>query len=324
MITRRDFIEAAAVALAAGCARGRSVNAMRSSPGAAPTPSRNRSRLPLGFSTLGCPQWEWMQILDFASAHGFAAVELRGIRADMDLTKRPEFALARLDETRRQLAQHGLTISCLGASANMHEMDAAKRAAAMDEGRRFIDLAKALHAPYVRVFGNAYIPGVPRDQMLAHIARGLRELGDYGGERGVTVLIESHGDFTDSPSLSELMERANSPAVAILWDAHHTFAAGKEEPEDTVRMLGRWIRHTHLKDSVPVGGDRRYVLTGTGDVPVRRQIEALVRLRYAGFYSFEWEKRWHPEIEEPEIAIAQFADVAGRYLQDAGVRAGTT
>jgi sugar phosphate isomerase/epimerase len=96
--------------------------------------------------------------------------------------------------------------------------------------------------------------------------------------------------------------------------------SGKEEPEDTVRQLGRYIRHTHLKDSVPAGSDRRYVLTGTGQVPVQRQIEALVKIGYRGFYSFEWEKRWHPEIEEPEVAFAQFADVAAGYLRAAGVR----
>ena len=49
-------------------------------------------RLPLGFSTLGCPTWPWPKILDFAAEHQFAAVELRGILTNMDLTKVPELA----------------------------------------------------------------------------------------------------------------------------------------------------------------------------------------------------------------------------------------
>src|SRR5205809_5499027 len=117
------------------------------------------------------------------------------------------------------------------------------------EARRFIDLAQALGAPYVRVFGNNYVKDVPRVEMLAHIAAGLRELGDYAQPKGVTVLIESHGDFTDSPSLLELLRQADSPAVQLLWDAHHTFVSGQARPEDTVRHPGRYIRHTHLKDS---------------------------------------------------------------------------
>jgi sugar phosphate isomerase/epimerase len=234
----------------------------------------------------------------------------------MDLTKVPELAPDRIADAKHALADHGLSVSDLGSSASMHEMDPAKRAAQLDEGRRFIDLAQRLDAPYIRVFGNQYLPGVPRDAMLAHIAGGLRELGDYARERHVTVLIESHGDFTDSPSLLELLQRADSPGVALLWDAHHTFVSGNEEPEHTVAQLGRYIRHTHLKDSVPAQteGGRRYVLTGTGDVPVRRQVAALKKIGYRGSYSFEWEKRWHPEIEEPEVAFAQYAKVIREYL----------
>ena len=77
----------------------------------------------------------------------------------------------------------------------------------------------------------------------------------------------------------------------------------------------------HLKDSVPAGSDRRYVLTGTGEVPVARQVTTLAHGGYRGYYCFEWEKRWHPEIEEPEVAFAQFATTVTGYLRDAGVTA---
>ena len=89
-----------------------------------------------------------------------------------------------------------------------------------------------------------------------------------------------------------------------------------------------WVRHTHLKDSVPPTTpnpgpqDRRYVLVGTGEVPVRKQFETLARHGYRGYYSFEWEKRWHPEIEEPEVAFPDFARAAREYLRGAGVAAG--
>src|ERR671911_244341 len=36
-------------------------------------------RLPISFSTLGCPKWPWKRVLDQASQMGFAAIELRGI-----------------------------------------------------------------------------------------------------------------------------------------------------------------------------------------------------------------------------------------------------
>jgi len=302
MTTRREFLGTSAAVVATLSFRSQGM------------------RLPLGFSTLGCPEWPWPQILDFAAAHGYAAIELRGILTNLDMTKVPELAPERLGETKRQLAAHGLIVPTVDASAHMHELDPSKHAAQLDDARRSIDLAQALGASYVRVFGNEYVPGVPRADMLAHIAGALHDLGTYAEGRKVTVVIESHGDFTDSPSLLEILQKADSPNVALLWDAHHTFVAGKEEPEDTVRQLGRYIRHVHLKDSVPAGNDRRYVLTGTGQVPVKRQVEALVKLGYRGYYNFEWEKRWHPEIEEPDVALAQFATVVTEYLRDAGPR----
>jgi sugar phosphate isomerase/epimerase len=310
MLNRREFVGAAATTLVAGCAGVRGVSSSGAGGGA--------SRLPMGFSTLGTPKWDWIPTLDFAAAHGFAAVELRGIRDEMDLSKRPEFQSSAIAQTKRELRDRGLVVPVLGASINMHEKDAAKYADAMAETRRFIDVASALGAPYVRVFGNTLVKNAPREPQLAYIGRGLHELGAYAQPRGVTVLLESHGDFVDSPTLLEIMRLADHPSVALLWDAHHTFVGG-ESPETSVRELGRFIRHTHLKDSVPAGADRKYVLTGTGEVPVRRQVEALARSGYRGFYNFEWEKRWHPEIEEPEVAIAQYATVVGGYLRDAGV-----
>ena len=315
---RRGFLRVAgamAAVAATGCSRAATVGSSTASAAIA----GGSGRLPLGFSTLGSPKWTWPQTLDFAAAHGFAAIELRGILDQMDLSKVPEFQPARLAQAKRELAERGLVVSDLGASINLHEQDQSKRATAMAETRRFIDLASAMGSPYVRVFGNEYPKGMERKAVLEYIGAGLRELGEYGRPRNVTVILESHGAFADSPTLLELMRLADSPNVALLWDAHHTFVGG-EQPEATVAQLGKWIRHTHLKDSVPDGKDRKYVLTGRGDVPVKRQIEALARIGYKGFYSFEWEKRWHPEIAEPEVAFADYATVASGYLRDAGVK----
>ena len=277
--------------------------------------SSSAERLPIGFSTLGCPTWDWLKILDFAQQNGFAAVELRGLQGTMDLPARPEFAPSRIEQSTKEVSAHGLRISCLGSSAHLHETDPEKHEQQLADARRFIDLASALKAPYVRVFGNQIVG--TRDQAIEHVAKGLRQLGDYAGPKNVTVIIESHGDFTDSPTLRAILELAHSPHVGLLWDAHHTFVSGKEDPSFTVSQMGEYIRHTHLKDSIPQGADVRYVLTGRGTVPVKRQVEELTKIGYRGYYSFEWEKVWHPEIEEPEVAIADYARVVTQYLRDA-------
>jgi sugar phosphate isomerase/epimerase len=274
-----------------------------------------QTRLPLAFSTLGCPQWELQKILEFAEANQFAAIELRGLMGNLDIPARPEFAPDRIAQSKNEIAARGIKIACVSSSAAMHESDPTKRDQSLADARRFIDLASALDAPYVRVFGNE-IKG-PKEEVIARVAAGMRTLADYAGPRGVTVVIESHGDFTDSPTLKEVLTLANSPNTALLWDAHHTFATSHEQPEYTVHELGQWMRHTHVKDSIVDGKERKYVLTGKGDVPIERQVRALQGIDYKGYYCFEWEKVWHPDLADPSIAIPDYRQAMGVLLKNA-------
>ena len=69
----------------------------------------------------------------------------------------------------------------------------------------------------------------------------------------------------------------------------------------------------HVKDGKTVDGKEQYVLLGDGHAPVKEAIAQLSANNYNGFYSFEWEKMWHPEIAEPEVALAHFPKAFARY-----------
>ena len=233
---------------------------------------------------------------------------------DLDLPSRPEFTPGMLAQTKRQIGAHGLKISDLGSSSEMHIVDPDERAKQLAEGRKFVDLAQALESPYVRVFGNQ-IKG-PHEEVIARVADGLHQLGEYAASRGVTIILESHGDFTNSPLLKEVLTKADSKGVALLWDAHHTFVEGHEDPEHTVAEMGQWIRHTHLKDSIVYGGERKYVFPGKGDVPMKRQVTALRKIGYKGYYCLEWEKKWHPDLQEPEVAFPAYVEAMKTYFKE--------
>jgi sugar phosphate isomerase/epimerase len=310
---RREFLRLLSSTLLAPVALGRLK-------GQAQADAPKASRIPIAFSTLGCPAWEWQKILHFAEQHGFAAIELRGLGGKLDLPSLPLFAGDRIELTKREIRDSKLKIACVSSSANLYFDDPAKRAQELADARRFIDLASVLNAPLVRVFGGKAESDrspVPEDATKARVAAGLYELGAYAGERNVTVIIESHDHFTASGTLKDVLRQAGSEHVGLLWDAHNTFATSNEDPEFTVKQLGPWIRHTHLKDSSGSGEDRKYVLTGRGNVPVARQIQALRSIGYTGFYCFEWEKLWHPDIDDPDIALADYARVVGQCLGDA-------
>ncbi len=143
-----------------------------------------KAKIPLAFSTLACPSWEWKKILDFAQDHGFSAIELRGIGGKLDLPVHPLFAADRIEQTKQEIRASKLQIACVSSSAQMYVEDPVKRARELADARRFIDLAAALGAPYVRVFGGKSESDkspVPSDETKVRVAEGLRELGKYAG-----------------------------------------------------------------------------------------------------------------------------------------------
>src|SRR6478672_11461709 len=199
--------------------------------------TRQKKRWPIAFSTLGCPAWPWKTILEQADKLGFAAIEIRGVAGEMDLPKVPELSGSRLSDTKKDLAALGLVVSDLGASASMHESGAA-REKALDEGKRFIDLAHAMGVKYVRMFGDKLPAGEPREAVIARVIEGFQQMAAHGKSAGVTVLMESHGDFTHSKDIDAVHSGVASDAFAVLWDAHHTYVDGHEQPAATYGALG--------------------------------------------------------------------------------------
>ncbi len=263
---------------------------------------------PLAFSTLACPDWLWAQIVQKAVEYGYQGIELRGVEGEMDLTKAAPFTGSRMAATKRELRERGLAIPCLDTSCHFDQLDALQKN--IDEGKRHIDLAVTLEASCIRVFGDRIADSQSREKILAQVAEGLLALAQYAEGTGVSVLLESHGDFAQTQNLLAVMEAVRHPQVGVLWDVHHPYRFFAEPLADTYQKLKRYIQHVHLKDSVTdEGGEVRYCLQGQGVIPLGEVLQLLRDGGYAGWIAFEWEKRWHPEIEEPEVALPDFVRV---------------
>lgn len=261
----------------------------------------------LSFSTLGCPDWSFDEILGFASKHGFTGLEFRGLKREIDLTKCPEFSAADINTTVQKLKKNNLRIINLGASTALHYTDKAEREKNIDEAKRYIDLAGQLNCPYIRVFPNKLPKDDTRNAVIDLIIEGLKTLGDYAQHTNVTVLMETHGDVVYKADLLKIMQAVNHKKVALVWDIANMWTITKEPPAEVYSVLKPYIRHTHIKDAVVDGDKVSYVLLGKGQVPIFEAIDLLRKDGYKGFYSFEWEKLWHPELMEPDIAFADYA-----------------
>lgn len=271
----------------------------------------------LSFSTLGCPAWPLARILDAAGRLGYDGVELRFLEHDDALWARPELTGRGLAETRARLRDAGLEVPCVDSRSFFHWPDPARRAESIAECERVIALAHELGARGVRVFGDTVQPGADLESTRRWIADAMQALSDKARPAGVEVWIESHGAFARAEASLSVLDRIEGEGVGVLWDAPNAFEAG-DDPAEAVRLLGHRIRHVHLKDvRLQAGLHSRAVLPGEGEFPAARAIEALRGVGYGGWLSFEWEKKWQPEIEEPEVALPRFVEWVSPFLRGA-------
>ncbi|MEO8762725.1 MAG: sugar phosphate isomerase/epimerase family protein [Ginsengibacter sp.] len=276
----------------------------------------NKYEPKLSFSTLGCPDWNFDAILNFAANNGYNGIELRGILRQLDLPKCPEFnSKENILATRKLINGKKLKISDLGASTGLHYADPTERKKNLDEAKSFIDLAQQLNCPYIRVFPNNFPKDQERSQTIDLIVKGLLELGAFAKDHGVTVLMETHGDLVLSDDIDKIMQAAAHPNVGLVWDIINMWSVSKEPPAQVYAKLKKYIHHTHIKDLKFVDGKEKYVLMGKGETPIFDAIDILAKNGYPGFYSFEWEKLWHPEIDEPEVAIAAYSKVMKEHFK---------
>jgi sugar phosphate isomerase/epimerase len=273
------------------------------------------TRIKLAFSTLGCPQWELPQVARAAREYGYQGVELRALGGGLDLLGRPEFAPGEIGRTREWLAEQGLEVCCVDTSCTFDSASEAERRRQEDAAARHCELAAALGAPLIRVFPDLIPEGATREETRDRVAESLRRVAERA-PAGVRVGLETHGDFAAGSATAEIMRLADHPAARVIWDAANSFSTG-EAVEDSARAVAPYLAHVHLRDARPMGKEHwTPVLAGRGLVPFDRIVAALGELGYAGFVSFEFEKYWHPEIEEPEASLPDFAGAMRKLLGD--------
>ncbi len=270
--------------------------------------------LPLSFTTLGCPSWTLKQIVENAAKLGYAAVDFRGLLDTLDITTSPEFT-SDLDVTRRLLADHDVAVSGIATSARFAVTDKEELQKNFDEARRNMSLAAELNAPVLRVYGGRVPDGYTVETILPTLVENLIKIGDEAEAHGVTLALETHDDWTDSAVFARLMQAVDHPRVRVLWDLHHPYRTNGEPPEVTYNNLAPYTVSTHVKDSLPTAdGGHHYTLLGQGDVPLKAMLDLLVGGGYDGYAILEWEKRWIPDLPEPEVAFPQYVQQMRTWL----------
>ena len=268
----------------------------------------------LAFSTLGCPNWNLAQIIEVARRLGYDGVELRAVGGSLDLLSLPEFNAKGIAKTKGYFEDHGIEICCVDTSCTFHSLDEEERLAQVEQALAHAELAAELRSPLIRVFPDKIQPGAKREETRDYIAESLREIAQRM-PAGVQVALETHGDYARSEAAAEIVTLADHPKVKLIWDVANSLAAG-DSIAHAARTVEPYLAHIHLRDARPTTDSEHWlpVLAGRGNVSFADTLAAVEN--YDGYVSFEWEKYWHPEIEEPDVALPDFIDAIRKLQSD--------
>lgn len=262
----------------------------------------------LAFSTLGCPDWGFEEVLATARHLGYDAIELRGVDGEMQADKIARFSPQRIKETQALMREHEISVCGFGSSVRFD--DAAAFEQNILDGKAAIDLCARANIPFVRVFGDSIPEGTSEKTISDQIIRGIGLLCEYAAGTPVSILLEVHGVFNTKERILRICQGISHKNFGILWDIGHTDKIYFDDFAAFYTPLRPWIRHVHIKDQKRLGG-QEYALcmVGEGDVPIAAIVKAMLRDGYPGYFSLEWEKKWHPELEEPQLAFERHASI---------------
>jgi sugar phosphate isomerase/epimerase len=242
------------------------------------------------FSTLGCPDLDVRQALDLAHAHHLDAIELRSLEHRIDL---PTYFAERYGSPAKMaaaVADHPVRIVSLDTSLKLFANDETDRADLL----AFAPWADALGVPWLRIFDGG--TSVEKEIKIAEDTLGWWR--DQRSQHGWTMdlMVETHDSLLDAAAIN-LLEHT-CPDTAILWDTHHTWKVGREDPVKTWSLIAPHVVHLHVKESISKPGPQHpftYVMPGKGEFPMA-PLRAAIGNDFSGMMSLEWERHWHPDL----------------------------
>ena len=271
----------------------------------------------LSFSTRGWDDISWDEMLDIAVDMHFDGIEVYNLHLTPELIQRGgPFHRYNTQATARVLHEKKLEIPVFDTSIDIAAEDggvgnASRNAENRDDYIRLlkelIDAASNMSVRYVSVKAEYENEALVREN--------LDMLLPYAEEKGIAILMKTCGIYSDTARLRELMDDYACDQLAALWDVHHPYRDKQETPADTIRNLGAYVRHVHMRDS---DDSKTYNLIGEGNMPIDEFMRALSSIDYDGYISLEWKRSWMDDLQDLEIIFPYFVNYMNRYEDTRG------
>ncbi len=251
----------------------------------------------LSFSTRGWNHLPWEEQVRDADEMGFQGIEPYNIQEFPSLSGRGgAFHAYKLNETLRELKKCKIEIPCFDTSIDL--------SVPLSDTQKVADLihtAVSMKVPYI-----AFCVLHDNEQAVrSNLSMILEQVSE-----NVCILIKTVGIYADTKRLRMLMDSYACDSLAALWDMHHPYRDFNETADTTIRNLGGYVKHVHLRDS---DDDLSYNLIGEGTLPIKDMMNALSSVDYNGFISLEWKTEWISDIPDRDIIFPHFINYMNRF-----------
>ena len=251
----------------------------------------------LSFSSRGWNGLSFENMLDTAADMGFSGVEIYNLQKQASMTEKgAPFHKYNVASTARQIRERNIAIPCFDTSCDVSDPTVINTVVGL------MEIARDANVPYVSVCAL-------KDDENAVFST-LTALLQKAEQLSVSILVKTSGIYSDTYRLRTLLESFASDRLAALWDVHHTYRDHGESGDDTIKNLGAYVCHVHVRDSDESGD---YQLIGEGTMPISDVMRALSSVNYDAFISLEWKPEWLEGLDDPEIIFPHFVNYMSRF-----------
>jgi sugar phosphate isomerase/epimerase len=197
----------------------------------------------------------------------------------------------------------GVEIYSISVRSELTKSSAADRRKEVESLYRWIDVANALGASHIRVFGGNVPKGVTEEQAVPWVVECLQRSADYAATKGVILGLENHGGIcTRAERILEMVNKVDSPWVAVNLDTGNFRTESFKQIEMCLpQSVNIQVKVEMLDDS----GKR-----------VRQDWDRVVRMiaasGYKGYLALEYEAA-EPAIEAVPRLMAQLRELTRKY-----------
>ena len=193
----------------------------------------------------------------------------------------------------RHLAfKNGVCFSGAATGASTVQAEAGKRAQALEEIKKWIDVTESLGAPHLRVFAGKLPAGATVQQGIQWTVDTLKVACEYAGQKGVTLGMEDHEGITqNSDTCLEIVHRVDSPFFGINLDITNFIPTAQADAYVQIEATVPYATHTHIRDHFANGEA----------VDLDRVWQLFAKSNYKGFMSAEYEGEEDPSTGVPKL-----------------------